>query len=341
VPAVTLAGAPARAATATYTITDLGTLGGGMSNGLAINALGQVTGDSTTAKVIMVPCEFPTLPNHKDCPVNLDHAFLWSNGTMTDLGTLGGNNSQGTALNDSGEVIGTSELKTGITEPPFLSIPGARNLTALSGVNGIIFAVGITDSDQISGECTDAFGFGIACVVTNNGTGTVTQFGAEVEQADPNQITCNKAVAVNSSGQVLASCGAEGLGAPFQGRAPVIWTNGTPTVAGPAGDVVPLGFNNNDQVIGFIEAGSNQGWVWSNGTTTDLSFVPTAINDSGVIVGGQSIDTNGTVQNLNTLIPAGSGYQIDFATGINDNGQILADAATPAGQTHAVILTPN
>jgi hypothetical protein len=39
-----------------------------------------------------------------------------------------------------------------------------------------------------------------------------------------------------------------------------------------------------------------------------------------VNVGGQFVDSGGTVQNLNTLIPAGSGYQIQSATGINDNG---------------------
>ena len=38
------------------------------------------------------------------------------------------------------------------------------------------------------------------------------------------------------------------------------------------------------------------------------------------------------------LVPAGS-PQIDTATGINDNGQIVADA--PAALGHAVLLTPN
>src|SRR5499427_3416393 len=81
------AAVPAAAAT-TYTITDLGSLGGGVTHGLAINALGQVTGDSFLAKQVQVPCPYPQSPNQK-CPANLDHAFFWSNGTMTDLGTLG------------------------------------------------------------------------------------------------------------------------------------------------------------------------------------------------------------------------------------------------------------
>jgi probable HAF family extracellular repeat protein len=48
------------------------------------------------------------------------------------------------------------------------------------------------------------------------------------------------------------------------------------------------------------------------------------------------------VQNLNTLIPAGSPYQIQDATGINNNGQIVADATdTATGQTHALLLNPS
>jgi probable HAF family extracellular repeat protein len=61
-----------------------------------------------------------------------------------------------------------------------------------------------------------------------------------------------------------------------------------------------------------------------------------------VIVGGQFACTGGTLQNLNTLILAGSGYQIQNATGINDNGQIVANATdTATGQQHALLLTPH
>jgi probable HAF family extracellular repeat protein len=57
---------------------------------------------------------------------------------------------------------------------------------------------------------------------------------------------------------------------------------------------------------------------------------------------GQFIYSNGTLQNLNTLIPAGSGYQIQNATGINNNGQIVANAVdTATGQTHALLLNPS
>ena len=54
-PVAAAAAAPAAAAT-TYTITDLGSLGGGVTRGLAINASGQVTGDSVLSTLVQVPC---------------------------------------------------------------------------------------------------------------------------------------------------------------------------------------------------------------------------------------------------------------------------------------------
>ena len=77
-------------------------------------------------------------------------------------------------------------------------------------------------------------------------------------------------------------------------------------------------------------------------TDLGLNFFPAAINDNGVIVGGDQIYSGGTLQNLNNLIPVGSPYQIQYANAINDQGQIVADAYdTATNQGHALLLTPN
>jgi probable HAF family extracellular repeat protein len=47
------------------------------------------------------------------------------------------------------------------------------------------------------------------------------------------------------------------------------------------------------------------------------------------------------VQNLNNLIPAGSGVTLEDATAINDNGQIVANGYNANGQEHAFLLTPS
>src|ERR1039458_6025678 len=59
-----------------YTVVDLGTLGGTFSIAYGINDRGQVDG-------------FATVPGD-----GLTHAFVWKNGPLVDLGTLGGPNSQ-------------------------------------------------------------------------------------------------------------------------------------------------------------------------------------------------------------------------------------------------------
>jgi probable HAF family extracellular repeat protein len=79
--------------------------------------------------------------------------------------------------------------------------------------------------------------------------------------------------------------------------------------------------------------------------------VATAINDKGAVVGAATtttgavhgfIDQHGRMVDLNSLIPANSGFVITVAAGINDRGQIVAqgyEASAPI--THlALLLNP-
>ena len=123
----------------------------------------------------------------------------------------------------------------------------------------------------------------------------------------------------------------------------MLWQNGTVTDLGTLGGVrsTATAINGNGQVTGWgtTSSGAVDGFLYSNGTLTDLgSFTPAAINDNGVMVGGPYIDSGGTVQNLNTLIPAGS-PTIQNATAINDNGQIAASAT--GSTSGAVLLNPS
>src|SRR4051794_25485514 len=76
-----------------YSVTDLGTLGVCClpAQPRAINNAGQVTGQSITANFY-------------------GHAFLYANGSMSDLGSLPGPDSfsYGRGINDAGQVVGDS-----------------------------------------------------------------------------------------------------------------------------------------------------------------------------------------------------------------------------------------
>lgn len=77
-------------------MTDLGTLGGNRSRAYAVNERGQVLGVSAA-------------------PDGQDHAFLWTNGHMVDLGISRLPVMPTHALNDEGQVIGhlgTSSIAT-------------------------------------------------------------------------------------------------------------------------------------------------------------------------------------------------------------------------------------
>jgi probable HAF family extracellular repeat protein len=83
-------------------MTDLGTLGGLYSNTVAINNRGQVVGNA----------DIEIDPNGIGDFFHT-HGFIWEDGIMTDLGTLGGLISGASVINNRGQVAGNSITATG------------------------------------------------------------------------------------------------------------------------------------------------------------------------------------------------------------------------------------
>src|SRR5262245_24788108 len=117
---------PATPNGASGTMYDLGTLGGTESDGSAINTNGQVAGSSLkTGDANYRPFLWkPTTPNG-------------SSGTMYDLGTLGGTESFGGAINAGGQVAGFSYTNGHADYHAFLWTP-----TTLNGTSGTMLDLG-------------------------------------------------------------------------------------------------------------------------------------------------------------------------------------------------------
>ena len=164
-----------------YTVTDLGTLSGGsLSAASGINAIGQVVGASYTSS-------------------GLYHAFLYSNGAMTDLGTLGGTWSGVGDINASGQVVGGAVTNGGDYHAFLYSNATMADLNTLaSNLGGWILngAGGINASGQVCGVMSSV----IDDEVVHHGYlysgGTITDLGPQVLP-----------VGINDSEDVLAGAG--------------------------------------------------------------------------------------------------------------------------------------
>jgi probable HAF family extracellular repeat protein len=124
---------------------DLGTLGGPDAYAMAINEQGQVIGISYTNSTPnqTTSCSFGPVPT-------ID-PFLWENGKMIDLGSLGGVCGIPAWINSKGQVVGGSDLAGDLASHAFLwtKETGMRDLGTLGG--GSSGASQINDSGVVVG----------------------------------------------------------------------------------------------------------------------------------------------------------------------------------------------
>jgi probable HAF family extracellular repeat protein len=257
---------------------------------------------------------------------------------MTDLGTLGGIDSQGNAINDLGEVVGTSNTSNG-------------GSSAFADKNAVMTAIDPGDATAINGSGEIA-GAGPFLVAGTPGdvfeqaftylNGNTTVLGLIPGQGG----IFTAASGINSSGEVVGS----GDNSASDERA---WKyqNGTmtdlATLGGPQASATAV--NDSGQIVGFAQTSSeaDHGFLYTGGKMTDLglNIFPDAINDSGVIVGqgpgGAVVDSGSGFQNLNNLIPAASGVTLTNAVGVNNAGQIVANGGETTGGSHAFLLSPS
>ena len=129
------------------------------------------------------------------------------------------------------------------------------------------------------------------------------------------------------------------------------------TLGGSSSEAVAI--NNNGDVAGWSDTTGDLGqdaFLYHDGVMTDLGRLsggsaayPTAMNDSDQVVGwsyvagggaDQFLYSDGKMVDLNTLIPANTGVELGFVSGINNRGQISAYGTLPNGHTVALLLNP-
>jgi probable HAF family extracellular repeat protein len=307
-------------------IHDLGTLGGTASFAVTLNDLGQVIGEALND----IPDPLSILGMGDGTTLTQTRAFLWQNGKMHDLGTLGGPDSWAMYVNDRGQVAGTSytsdviDPNTG-TPPvhPFLWENGKmKDLGNLGGTNGSLgpqFVQALNNRGQVVG------------VMALPGDQISHAFLWDGEKlSDLGNILGGdfaRATGINDAGEVVGWVW-------FPGgvvKHAFLWRNGVMTDLGTvAGD--PCSFASNINSRGQVVGGS-QSPDGAGGCIND--FVHAALWENGE----PGID-------LNTLIPPGSDLQLTVVDWINDRGEIVGrghDPSCPFGDScdgHAYVLIP-
>jgi len=306
---------------------DIGTtgLGGPNSAAFGVNELGQAVGSAeTSAPNAEDFCGFNAygFPSATACL-----PFVWQNGVMTKLLTLGGANGAANAINNRGEVAGVAETTMPDPNPacpvsqfkpviwengriqPLATFPGDTDGAAI-GINDNGQAVGI------SGPCA-AFNPNLGFPLRDSHAlvwekdGSVHDLG---NLGGDGGFGGNHACAINNRGQVVGHSDLTG-DTTFHAY---VWTGQT----------------------GMRDLGTRQG---------DFASYALGINDSGEVVGA-SLDAsfnaramlweNGKITDLNTLIPGGSPLFLIQASKINSSGEIVGLAVTSTGEPHAFLATP-
>jgi probable HAF family extracellular repeat protein len=308
------------AAAPAYVAVPLGSLGGQSVYGAGINARGQVAGwaDSDGAGAV-----------HR-------HAFLYGDGTLTDLGTLpGGTQSFAYAVNDGGQVVGASN-RAGVSQLHAVMFNASTAVDFNSLLGG-----SISNGYAIDTRGDIAGGFSSATMSTH----AYRYLAASGAVADLGTFggTTSQAYGINDSGAVTGFAHT-----PSQDAHAFRYDGAGLTDLGTLGGNSSIGYGINvrGHVVGEAYLPGNSGphaFLHDATAMADLGTLgggisrALAINGNGSVVGESTtaqgalhafVYTAGSMFDLNTVTSGLGGATLTTATAVNDAGQIVAMSCT-------------
>ena len=286
-------------------IQELGSLGGLESVAFAVNNAGQITGGASN-----------TIPDDNQGAIFSSgatqvHTFLWQNGTMQDLGTLGGPDSQAFYINQRGEIAGLSTTNT---------IPNST--TGIPTVDPFVWSGGhMIDLGTLGGT------FGAPGAINNRG-----------------QVVGNS----NLAGDLLTHAflwqggHMSDLGTLGGDNSVGNWVND----AGQAVGTADLSDGSHHAFFSHRGVMTDLGTVSNDGCSNGIG-----VNSAGLAVGTSTdchgnvlhlfLWQNRSIVDLSALIQSGSELTFNDPVMINDRGEIAGTGGvTGDGYLHAALLTP-
>jgi probable HAF family extracellular repeat protein len=304
---------------------DIGAPGLGGPNSIAFgdNERFQAAGEAETSTPDPNGEDFCGFGTHLTCL-----PFVWQDGKMVRLPTLGGNNGEATAVNNLGEVAGFAENST---PDPGCPAPQVLQFKAVVWENGVVHKLPTLGSDPD----------GVAYMINDSGQAV----GASGNCATFNPIDLYNLVPVHA----------------------LLWEKGKATdlgnlggTSGQAGGNIAFDINSQGQVVGNSDLPGDttfHAFLWTRRTgmqdlgtlSGDVASLGISINDAGSLIGA-SVDASGNpraflwergvMTDLNTLIVGDSPLYLLTGCSINSGGEITGLALTSTGEIHTYLAIP-